>query len=89
MSYDSLVLPDSITAEDMLDRIGRLVDSAENFLMYTEPPLNTLGATTLDALRHGLTDLRDGIKSVYLDLGGEDVWETFDTLPPADYAGGN
>lgn len=65
--------------EDILDVLGRAVDTAENFMEYgtdaTTPAMARLPETMrIGALSHGLKELRDTIKALYLGLGGEDVW---------------
>ncbi len=62
-----------------LDVLGRAVDTAENFMEYgddsTTPAMARLPeAMRIGSLSHGLKELRDTIKALYLELGGEDVW---------------
>lgn len=61
------------------DVLGRAVDTAENYMEYgthaTMTAMARLPANIrIDALSNGLKELRDTIKALYLELGGEDVW---------------
>lgn len=61
------------------DVLGRAVDTAENYMEYgthaTTTAMTRLPANIrIDALSNGLKELRDTIKALYLELGGEDVW---------------
>lgn len=65
--------------EHTLDVLGRAVDSAENYAEYgthaTTPAFLRLAPDIrIDALSNGLEELRDSIKALYFELGGEDVW---------------
>jgi hypothetical protein len=61
---------------DQLDRIGRLADTADNFLQYAEGPFANAvpAAIRFDALRVGLTKLREDLKALVVEVGGEDPW---------------
>jgi len=61
---------------EQLDRIGQLADKADNFLQYAHGPFANAvpAATRFDALRTGLTELRDQLKAVVVEVGGEDPW---------------
>ena len=66
--------------EHILDVLGRAVDTAENFMEYgthaTTPAMARLPSDIrIDALSNGLKELRDTVKALYLELGGEDVWQ--------------
>ena len=63
-----------------LDKLGAVVEMAQNYKMYTEPPLDGLGDITKDALRHGLEDIAQTARSLYVELAGEDPWSAFDEL---------
>ena len=82
-------------SEALLERLGILVDTADNYSMYVEDPLWLhKDSLTQGALRQGFKVIREEAKALYIALGGEDVWATYDTLddemlPPASYAGGN
>lgn len=64
-------------SEETLDVLGRLVDTAENFLFYGDDS-GAFGrlapSIRIQALAHGIEELRDTIKQLYLAGGGEDVW---------------
>ena len=62
--------------EQNLERLGRMVDEAENYIGFSKlmlPPVDTV-----DALLTGIKALRDEVKAIYLSEGGEDVWEIGD-----------
>lgn len=63
--------------ESILDRIGSLIDTADNYLVYGN--LNSIDnpfpdAIRIDAMTHGLEEIRDELRAIYFKLGGEDVW---------------
>lgn len=59
--------------EELLERLGQLIDKADNYLEY---PKNKYMAIPMrmDALTHGLMEIRAEILAVYLEAGGEDHW---------------
>ena len=63
--------------EKQLEILGQLVDKAENYLALGNAP-NLPAIVLLDELEQGIKELRDEIKKLYLDSGGEDVWELGD-----------
>ena len=65
--------------EHLLDVLGRAVDTAENFAEYgtkaTMTAFSGLPADIrIDALSNGIQELRDTIKTIYFEMGGDDVW---------------
>ena len=74
MSFDQLIVDSNYTAEDILERIGKLADTADNFRMYTYDPLKNTTAA-IGALRHGLTEIRNEARAIYIALGGDaETW---------------
>ena len=65
--------------EETLERIGMLVDKAENYLAMQK--MNLPPMLAIDGLKQGVTEIRDELKVLYEDLGG-DVEETW---PLGDY----
>ncbi len=59
--------------EAQLETLGQLVDKAENFLSLQKMPIPE--KMRVESLIQAVTELRDEIKSFYLENGGEDVWE--------------
>ena len=60
--------------KDALERIGLTADSADNYLALAGSALPA--EDKVSALVHGLTDVRDRLRELYIELGGEDVWAT-------------
>lgn len=56
-----------------LETLGKLVDKAENYLAWKDNFAAPIQMKK-QAYETGLADLRDELKKLYLDLGGEDVW---------------
>jgi hypothetical protein len=56
---------------ELLERLGELVDTAENFLAWNDNPFAHM-PMKIEAFTTGLEKLRDEIKTIYLELGGED-----------------
>jgi hypothetical protein len=55
--------------------LGLLIDKADNYLEYETFPAPPQGnAIARSALVAGLKEIREELKAIYLDLGGEDVW---------------
>lgn len=78
MSFDQLVVDPNYTAEEMLERIGELADTADNYRTYTEVPLRNT-TVAIAALNHGLTEIRNEARAIYIALGGDaDTWEAND-----------
>ena len=70
-----------ITA-DQLEVIGELAEKADNFLPYTSNPLPV--QMRFDALKHGLTELRDALRTIYVNVGGHDPWADSAQQSPAE-----
>ena len=62
--------------EEYLERLGHLVDKAENYLALGRS--NIPAIVLLDGLEQGIIELRDEIKGIYFDAGGDDVWDLGD-----------
>ena len=58
---------------DEIDRIGRLVDTADNYLALDK--LNMPIEMKLDAFKTGLRELSRDLKALYVELAGENPWE--------------
>lgn len=63
-------LPASADTDELIERIGQLVDRVENHLTMQ---MNHLMPTAMraDAARSGLADMRRDLIAVYSDMGGE------------------
>lgn len=61
-----------LVTEDILERLGRLIDKTNNFLASTNLPLPP--ALHVKGLTGGLKDIREELTTIYFDMGGEDVW---------------
>lgn len=73
MRYLSDLLLDGAGADDSLETVGQLVDKCENYMSATELPLPP--HIHVQGLSAGMKELRDRMKELYFQLGGEDVWE--------------
>jgi len=62
--------------EQILERIGQLVDKSDNLIAATKLPLPA--QMHLMGLLNGITEIREEVLSLYKDLGGEDVWQDGD-----------
>ena len=60
------------TADELQQKLGLLIDKADNYLSYRPVPMPP--ALKVDALVHGIQELRNDLKRLYFELGGEDVW---------------
>lgn len=58
---------------DEIDRIGRLVDAADNYLALEK--LNMPIEMKLDAFKTGLRELSRDLKALYVELADENPWE--------------
>jgi hypothetical protein len=58
--------------EEILERIGKLIDEVDNLLAATELPVSP--QIHLNGLINGLTELQKELREIYLAAGGEDVW---------------
>lgn len=58
--------------ENQLERIGQLIDTVENHLALQGDPMPI--QIRADAAKSGLSDIRDELKKIYFEAGGEDVW---------------
>jgi hypothetical protein len=56
-----------------VDRIGRMADSADNYLALLE--LNMPQEMKLDALTTGIRELSRDLKALYEELSGENPWD--------------
>lgn len=63
---------DELELEEILERLGQLVDKAENYLAMQVIPVPP--TMLIDSLKTGLEDVRDEIKTLYFRLGGDNVW---------------
>ena len=59
---------------DVLQQLETLVDRADDGLALAEDPYLP-PERQLHALVAALDEIRDGIREVHEELGGEDVWE--------------
>lgn len=63
---------------EQLDRLGQMADTADNFLVYADSThgfaKNVPTETRFDALKTGLTEIRDKIKSLVVEVSGDDPW---------------
>lgn len=60
--------------EKLLEEIGQLIDSAENYMALNEVPMPL--PLKNDGLLQGVVELRDGMRVMYERHGGncDDVW---------------
>lgn len=74
MSFD---VPDNA---DQLERLGRLIDQADNYLQYAiGGDMDRLPTgMRLDALSLGLKEIRAEMLAIYLEAGGTDEWSGSD-----------
>ena len=56
---------------EIVERLGLLVDKADNFLMYKVAMPNLPPSVKIDALIHGLTEIRQELRAIYHEMGGE------------------
>lgn len=68
-----------MTNEEILENLGQIVDTCDNYEMYADgadsPLIHRLSdAIRLDALSNGIRDIHASIRELYDALGGEDVW---------------
>jgi hypothetical protein len=61
------------TPDQLQHNLGLLIDQADNYLAYRDVPMPP--ALKVDAYHLGLQDLRNQLKALYFELGGEDVWD--------------
>lgn len=54
--------------EDQLDRLGRLIDKAENYLAAST--LKVSAAIHVEGLKSGLEEIRDEARALWMELGG-------------------
>lgn len=62
---------------DIRERIGRLVDTTDNYSMYAHPPMWGFPGTQ-DALQSGFRAIREELRAIYIELGGDDEWAAFE-----------
>jgi hypothetical protein len=59
--------------DEILEELGQMVDEAENFIALAKNPhMNPVMLAA--SQKKGLEILRDRIKALYINMGGEDVW---------------
>ena len=70
----------SKTVEETIEILGEVIEACLNYAEYgknsTTPDFaNSLPATMrIDALSNGLADVHAKVRDLYLELGGDDVW---------------
>ena len=55
-----------------LDKLGRLADSADNYLALNELPMPD--SIKVDGMKTGLAELSEELKALYVELSGENPW---------------
>jgi len=58
--------------ENQLDNIGQLIDTVENHLALQGDHMPD--SIRANAAKSILSDIRDKLKEIYFEAGGEDVW---------------
>ena len=53
---------------ELLEKIGKLVDKAENYMALSEMPLSY--PLQIEGLKQGVAELRDCLRELYEDQGG-------------------
>lgn len=68
--------------EEQLERLGQLIDQADNFLEFADGGRMAAGFNSLriEALGTGLKQIRAGILAIYLEAGGTDEWSGRDAI---------
>ena len=61
-----------MSPDELLHRLGLLIDKAENYRAYRAAHLPPV--LKADAYDLALQDLRDELRRLFFDLGGEDAW---------------
>ena len=56
-----------------LSTIGELADKADNYLGVAALPMPD--SVKVDGLNQGLTELSEELKSLYIELSGENPWQ--------------
>lgn len=59
-------------SSDVMDRIGRLADKADNFAHAGTLPLPA--RVHAEALRLGMEDIREELRAIFTDVTGENPW---------------
>ena len=59
--------------EQQIKSLVQVVSKCENYLVTIENPYMT-SETKAGVLQSGLKEIRDQIKRIYLEAGGENVW---------------
>lgn len=78
-------MPTSSELDDIRERIGKLVDTVDNYSMYAKPPMWLhKDLDSQGAILSGFRTVRTELKALYIELGGEDEWATFDSLEETD-----
>ena len=57
----------------LLTAIGSLADKADNFVHAAQIPVPP--AIHVEALSGGMTDIRDELRKLYVELSGDNPWE--------------
>ena len=60
--------------KDQVEKIGELADKADAFLELIYNVAMT-PKMKVDAAQTGFSEIRDALKELYIELGGEDVWD--------------
>ena len=58
--------------EEVAERIGRLADTADNYLQWGSVP--AVDHVRADAMKNGLEVISTELKALYAELTGNDVW---------------
>lgn len=64
-------------SEEQLERIGQLIDKADNYLEYTKDTVFTRNLPTamrMDAMATGLKDIRAELLAIFVENGGANLW---------------
>ena len=63
-----------------LEPLGKLIDTCDNYLEYTQGGLTSLPTEMrLNAMSYGLADIRQALYKFYIAHGGVDVWDSTGT----------
>ena len=56
--------------KDQLEQLGSLIDKADNYLALVK----ISSVLHVDALQHGLTEIRTGMHDLYVAIAKDDPW---------------
>lgn len=62
---------------ELLEALGKIIDTCDTFSTFSENKSMPL-PMKVDALAHGIKDVRQALFETYTALGGEDHWECRD-----------